>query len=342
MYYKSVNRGISFTKSGTYTLCFVMLLGILAAASGYNSLFLALAFGSGLLITSGLLSERSIKPIEVFGQQRTFAEAESAFRLKVMIKNANKKSPLFGTEVVVTEKIPRFRLFHPELPAIGLSHFLRLIAGEERLALIPCTGLARGIYRELPLVLRTIYPFGLISKFKVSTVPAPLIVYPKVDGAFQNQLLQELRSAMVAGQSHPEFHSHRNYLSEDSARKIDWKKSAGKGITDWSIKVFFTPAENFLFVVSPDWGQIATSPGTVQREIFLSRVLTACETLCIQAPQFFLRLPHGAGFLQGAESVREYLADYPALSPHSASLPAHQLLNLVVQMNSHRWESSDG
>lgn len=340
MYFKSVNRGISFTKSGTYTLCFVMLLGVLAAASGYNALFLALAFGSGLLITSGLLSERSIKPLEIAGNQKTFAEADSEFRLKLIVKNANAKVPLFGSEIVVSRGRPRFRTFHPQLATLGACHFLRLFAGEEKATLIPCGGLKRGVYNEVPLVLRTIYPFGLISKFKVDYSPAPIVVYPRVDAAFQNELLHELRTATLPGDSQPEFHSHRSYMPEDSARKIDWKKSAGKRVSDWAVKVHVRPAESFQFLVVPEWPS-AKVDSTQER--FLSRVLTACETLAIQAPHVLLRLPEPNAALQGIDAIREYLAAYPGTTAPAEArvLPQNRYLALVVSTDHHRWESAN-
>jgi uncharacterized protein (DUF58 family) len=341
MYFKSVNRGISFTKSGTYVLCFVVLLGILAAASGYNALFLALAFGSGLLITSGLLSEQSIKPLEITGAVKTFAEAQTSFRLRLVLKNRNSRAPLFGSEVIVTEKVPRFRLFHPEMPMLGFSRFLRLIAGEELAAHIPCRGMERGIYTRLPLITRTLYPFGLISKFKVGSTPNAVVIFPAIDALLRDQLLRELKTAFLSGLNHPEFHSHRPYTSNESARHIDWKKSAGKKVEDWAVKVFVTPTENNSFVILPEWGSLSISGATEYRERFLSRVLTACEVVGLQTPSLLLALPD-ATFLRGGDDIREFLAGYPTPLFVSSNAPAVRpmptALSLKLGGNAHSWE----
>ncbi len=338
MYFKSVNRGISFTKSGTYVLCFVVLLGILAATSGYNALFLALAFGSGLLITSGMLSERSIKPFEVVGGNKTFAEADASFRLQVTLQNANKTSALFGSEIVVTERIPRFRLFHPELPSLGLSHFLRLFAGEQRSATIACTGLARGIYPALPLILRTLYPFGLISKFKVATLPRPIVVYPRVNVRLKNDLQREMRSALRSGNQQPEFHSHRRYTNHDSVRRIDWRKSAGKHEGEWAVKVYVEPHRGTSFVIQPEWAGISESAPLKVREEFLSTVLTVCEAVNLESMEFFLALPADNGHLGGIEAVREFLAAFPnAPVELSFSVVSPGATRLIVGNGTYRW-----
>jgi len=336
MYFKSVNRGISFTKSGTYVLSFVILLGVLAAASGYNALFLALAFGSGLLITSGLLSERSIKSFEVAGGAKTFAEAGASFRIQVALKNSNSAAPLFGNEIVVTEKVPRFRLFHPELPALGLSHFLRLFAGEQRSANIACTGLTRGIYPSLPLVLRTLYPFGLIAKFKVGRLSRPVVVHPRINSRLLNELRAELRTALRSGNHQPEFHSHRRYTSEDSVRRIDWRKSAGKAENDWAVKVYVEPHQGTSFLVQPEWRE-ADGAAPVNEQ-FLSDVLTACEAVSHEALSFALKLPQDKGYLHGAEAIREYLAAFPAPAAAITGDAPPNAARLIVGRGRHRWE----
>ncbi len=340
MYFKSVNRGISFTKAGTYVLCFVVLLGILAAASGYNALFLALAFGSGLLITSGLLSERSIKPFEIVGGSKTFAEAEASFRVNVALQNVDRRVPLFGNEIVITERVPRFRLFHPELPSLGFSHFLRLIAGEQRAAHVTCTGLARGVYPALPVVLRTLYPFGLIAKFKVATLPRPIVVYPRVNTKLKNDLQQEMRTALRSGNQQPEFHSHRRYTNEDSVRLIDWRKSAGKKEGDWAVKVFVEPHRGTSFIIQPEWSLAASAVTTVKEE-FLSTVLTACEAVGLESLEFFLRLPDDKGYLSSLETVREYLAAFPLPAPEAAIGQApFGSTRLKVGNGTYRWDIS--
>ena len=87
MYYKSVNRGLSFTTPGIYALVLVFVCGLIAVNTGINALFLFLASGLSLILVSGLLSEAAIKNYEVSGFLQQTAESGKGFELLLVIKN---------------------------------------------------------------------------------------------------------------------------------------------------------------------------------------------------------------------------------------------------------------
>ena len=60
------------------------------------------------------------------------------------------------------------RLLDAELKAEMEARVLVLPPGRTQLVPGRCRGLARGWYREFFVVQRTLFPFGLISKFKVA------------------------------------------------------------------------------------------------------------------------------------------------------------------------------
>ena len=106
-------------------------------------------------------------------------------------------------------------------------------------------------------------------------------------------------------------------------------------MADWSVKVYVRPAESFQFLVTPEWASATTGA----QEAFLSRVLTACETLGIQAPHVLLQLPQNKTALQGLDAIREYLAAYPLAPAKAMPIPQNRYVALVIGLGSHRWES---
>ncbi len=309
MYLKNVNRGISFTKAGTYTTGLVLILGFLATSSGSNAFFIALGFGLSLLVISGLLSERSMKYSRISGVGNVTADAGSPFSLPLQITNDSKTWFLFGVETLGLVTLPPFRLFNAKIVAQMESRLLALGPGETKQVQAHGTGMRRGYFESLYLVQRTLFPFGLISKFKVVKARASLSILPKLDVAYLESLVRELSQVIAGSLREEEFHSHRNYLAGDAPHSIDWKKNAGKAQADWVVKVNRSSGESSAILVRPDWVSLNASTSEVEYEQFLSKVRTVLEAVIRVGKKPILQLP--VGYLVAPECLW-VLAQAPA------------------------------
>lgn len=316
MYLKNVNRGISFTKAGTYTTGLVLILGFLATSSGSNAFFIALGFGLSLLVISGLLSERSMKYSRITGVGNVVADSGAPFSLPIQITNDSKSWFLFGVETLGLVSLPPFRLFNAKIVAQIESRLLALGPGETKQVQAQGTGMPRGYFETLYLVQRTLFPFGLISKFKVVKARASLSILPKLDVEYLEKLVRELSQAFAGTLREEEFHSHRNYLAGDSPHSIDWKKNAGKAQSDWVVKVNRSSGESVSILVRPDWISLNASSSEIEYERFLSRVRTVLEAVIRAGKKPVLQLP--VGFLASPECLW-VLAKAPSYSARGRS-----------------------
>src|SRR5688572_22613020 len=99
MYYKSVNRGLAFTKPGLYSFLFVLAVGMIAVATGINGLYIFLSAGLGGFIVSGMLSERAMKSSQVAKASAGIVDAGATFELTFNVENS---SPWFTVYAVQT------------------------------------------------------------------------------------------------------------------------------------------------------------------------------------------------------------------------------------------------
>jgi hypothetical protein len=301
MYLKNVNRGISFTKAGTYTTGLVLVLGFLATSSGSNAFFIALGFGLSLLVISGLLSERSMKYSRISGVGNVVADAGAPFSLPLQITNDSQSWFLFGVETLGLVTLPPFKLFNAKIMAQMESRLLALGPGETKQVQARASGMQRGHFESLYLIQRTLFPFGLISKFKVVKARTNLSILPKLDVEYLEKMVRELSQVMAGALREEEFHSHRNYLAGDSPHSIDWKKNAGKPQADWVVKVNRSSGESESVLVRPDWNFFNASSTEVEYERFLSKVRTVLEAVIRVGKKPILQLP--VGFLVAQECL---------------------------------------
>lgn len=347
MYFAGVNRGVSFTKAGFYTTGLVLLLGFVATGSGYNGLFVAVGYGLSVLTISGLLSERIMKHYEFVGLRETRADAGEPFTIPMAVRNKSDSWHCFGMENLVLDRTPRFRLMPSTLPSLMEGRLLLVAPGES--AEIPgrCSGLPRGVHRKFQVVQRTVYPFGLLTKFKVSPATTRITVLPRFDGALARKLTAEARSRVLAHLSDPDFHSHRRLTTRDSLRLVDWKKSAGRDPADWTVKVYESPARDFGVLVSVDWAALAASPSEAEYEAALSAARTACDVVRDIGRKLVLAAPAG-GVITGHDACVDALAGAPAFASRAelprllaGSPPAPGwYLELVLSGAAPRWKAS--
>lgn len=277
MYYRSVNRGVFLTSPGKYTIALVLALGFIAIASSYNGIYLAVSLGMAILIVSGLLSEKVMKHYKLEKLLPVIAEPRTPFSIRMTATNESREVTLYGVENLVIpapEKTPKIS---ERLTPLMRATVLVLPPGRSQEVSGTCFGLTRGFYSDFLVVQRTLFPFGLLAKFKLSRISARVMILPSFDEKLADLLRDEMQRRIAGLGIDQQFHSHRPFTSRDSLRSVDWKKSAGRLQQNWVIKVFESFIEEFGVLLELDWDVARLLPAEEGYERHLSRLRTACD-----------------------------------------------------------------
>ena len=310
MYLGGVNRGISFTRAGFYTTGLVFILGFFATASGYNGLFLSLGFGLSFLVISGMLSEKTIKAVEMQGLADTTAEAGLPFSIDFRIRNVSPSWYFFTLESLVSTELPKFRFLKPTIDSLIEARLLILPPGQTVTVTGKGKAMPRGFYHDFYIVERTLFPFGLISKFKVGQITANLSILPPLDNEFDADLNHELRSRVANQADEPQFHSHRPVTPGSPLHSLDMKKNAGRPRDQWVMKLFESPASDFGFLIDPDWAELMGVSTDAHYERFLSRLRTAGDSFQRTRRPLILRTYDG-NYVVGYDAIISLLTRAP-------------------------------
>jgi hypothetical protein len=347
MYLGGVNRGVSFTKAGFYTTGLVLLLGFIATGSNQNGLLLALGFGLSFLIISGLLSEKTIRAIELENVSDTTAEANQPFTVQFRVTNSNSSWFIFGLETLVTTELPKFKLLQSKVDALIEGRLLVLPPGQTLSTPGKCSGLGRGWYRDFFIIQRTLFPFGMLSKFKVGKIRADISVLPAVDPAFETLFDEDLRNRLSGLPEAHEFHSHQKITPFTPLHAIDWKKNASRPVDDWVMKTFESPLSDFALWVDPDWEEIRLLSKESDYERMLSILRTALEGLRRTGKTFCMTTPSGH-FVFGWQETISILVRAPKFDARNELGKTQEgtqakpgaYLRLRISVNGHEWERS--
>ena len=212
------NRSITFTPPGTRFVFLSLAVGVAAINTGNNLLYLVVAMLLSLIIVSGILSEQSLRNIQIerFFPARIFARRPVTARLQ--ISNRKRRLPSYSFRIN-EEGILGSSAYIPRLPAGGTVN-----RGHEMV-------FRRRGDQPLPVLsLSTTFPFGFFRKTLLRPRPERVLVYPRIlplppglEGGRQTPgHTQEKRKRGVGS----DFHSLRNYTRADDARRIHWKASA--------------------------------------------------------------------------------------------------------------------
>lgn len=206
------------TKFGWLYILFTLGVGLAAASSSNNLLYLVTATLISSLIFSGVLSRVTLSGLSASAAPPPFIFAEEAFTLPVRLKNGKRFFSSYALTIADRENIlrPSFSLRLPPRHTQELS----------------CRAVARrrGEVR-LRLEVRTAFPFGILEK-RVVVGQASFVVFPK-----RVPIPQPPRRRAARGHAPPlnlpgdgqEFYQLRPYRKGDDARRINWKALARSG-----------------------------------------------------------------------------------------------------------------
>ncbi len=214
-------RTIRPTREGWWCLLVAVGLGFTAVNSGNNMLYLLESMLLGLIIISGILSEQSMRHLQLSALVPDEIYAERPAMLGATVVNAKRRLP---ARSIVLEILDGGRVIY--LP--------RLAAGAERVVAWERTFPARGRQRLAGLRVTTRFPFGLFVKAGPVQLQSEVVVYPAVGPVAPDRLGASAGAAASAlrrrgrGQ---DLHNLREYRDGDDPRLIHWRVSAKTGVT---------------------------------------------------------------------------------------------------------------
>jgi uncharacterized protein (DUF58 family) len=218
-------RKFRLTREGKWFIVATLVLGFAAVNGGINLLFLVFGMLLCLLVANGVLSEASLRRLEVHRQLPLAMHAGSPFLMGISVRNRKARIPTFSLEVE--------DLAADKKPVDRRCFFLKIPACRQQETSYRRTLSKRGLHRLTGLRLSTRFPFGLLRRSIDVEAPADLLVYPALvpiaDLVLRNGLAQlgEEQSAVRARSG--DFHGLRELRTGDDPRDIHWRTSARRG-----------------------------------------------------------------------------------------------------------------
>jgi hypothetical protein len=191
------------------------------------------------------------------------------------MSNVSKRFIIYGIGVYFFTQRPKISLIG-SVKGYALAAKTKQIMPENSVTcLADCNGLSRGEYGQLFVSQNTIYPFGLLEKYKYSKLDCGVLVLPAIDEPFSKELAADIRKQITILGSNREFFCHRPYIVRDSMRIVDWKKSANKVRGQWVTKEFRSNASVNRVLIYLDRDLAKNASDLAEYESYLSRVRTA-------------------------------------------------------------------
>ncbi|MFS8903066.1 DUF58 domain-containing protein [Synechococcus sp. B60.2] len=215
-------RRFRFTRIGGRFVGITLLVSIAAFNTGNNPLYLVLGMLLSLILLSGLLSELTLKDLEVSRRLPSRIFAGQPVLVGLTLVNRKRHLPSFSLQV--SERIEGLR--QTDWPS---SYVLRLDPGSRVETFYQHAFSRRGVWQLQGFEIATSFPFELFRKAVEIEDPQTVIVFPR-PAPVQNLLLWEQLSGgsqlrPQAGQE-GDYLSLRPYRPQDDVRSVHWKISA--------------------------------------------------------------------------------------------------------------------
>jgi len=214
-------RRLAFTRVGCWYTALTIGIGLAATNTGNNLLFLVLGLLLASIIVSGILSEQTLRGVDVERRLPAVATAGQPALIGLRVRNGKKRAPSFSLEIRERGGDVAGHGFLVLLPARE--------SGEVAYRFVPQR---RGLHRFRQLEVATRAPFGLFEKSRPLDVPGELVVFPRVVLAPR---LSAQSLAWAGEQAEDriglglEVHSLRDHRPGEDARSIHWKSTARAG-----------------------------------------------------------------------------------------------------------------
>ncbi len=212
-------RTIWPTRDGVWCLFVVIGLGVAAVNTGNNLLYLLVSLLLALIIVSGVLSEQSMRGLELIAvdPEEIYAGHPALFGMTI----ANRKRWFTSYSITVEVLSPT--------SATRFLYLPRLEAGADRLVTWEDTLPRRGPHRLAGVRITTRFPFGLFLKAGRPTLTSEVVVYPAVVPVSPELLRQFGATGGKATRRRgrgTDLYNLRGYRAGDDPRLIHWRSSA--------------------------------------------------------------------------------------------------------------------
>lgn len=216
-------RRLRFTREGRYFFFISLGIGFAAVNTGNNLLYLLLGMTLSLIVASGVLSEMTLRRLEVRRQLPSDLYAERPFLVGIELANRKRRIPSFSIEI---EDLAQGKLLEKK------CYFLKVPPGRSQHTSYRYAFAARGLHRFDSLRLSTKFPFALFRKSREVPLPAEVVVYPAlVDVSDLTVGWRARRGDATSGRTGrgEDFYAVREFRPGDDSREIHWKSSAKVG-----------------------------------------------------------------------------------------------------------------
>ena len=301
-------RRISFTTGGGLFCIGAVAVGLAAATTGNNLLYLLLGSMLGLIALSGWLSERNLRALEIGRHLPRAVTVGKPVRIGYHVHNHKSRFPTVSVH-----------LFEPGLHGSGFVS--RLDAGESATTRSENVFVRRGVYGLTVLTLSTTFPFGLFKKERDVPLPGELVIWPRTNqpvripappgGRRQPQV--ETAMANAAG-TRGEYRGLREYRVGDDPRDIHWRSTAHTG--EPVVREYEQDAAEALWICLETRGM----PGE-QAEAAVETAASLASKAYHMGKRFGLSTPHGIVDAGAGSGQLERVLDTLARVDYSPDAP---------------------
>ena len=271
MYYKSVNRGLSFTKQGIYLFFFSLLVGMLAVVTGINGFYIILCASLGIFVLSGILSERVFRSCHTEMSFPAVLSSDEALEIRMTVENRG-WAGIYSLESLVLVDYPRYKIIKGDIESVA-KDCVELESKSSVTRSLMGVALPRGLHTQFVLMQQTVFPFGILEKYRFKKESTEIFVYPKVNRKFLEYLNETRKFSNYFGQSGVEFFGHERF-DFHNWRKLDWKRNAFKRQSDWVVKVFKDEKNSDRIIIRADWIIAQSCRASWEYEEYLENITT--------------------------------------------------------------------
>lgn len=218
-------RSLEITKAGYLFVLLTLAIGFAAINSGSNLLHIIFGVQLGVVIASGILSERMVWRANPHRQVTSPLFAGSPGALRVDLRNTSERGVLFSVSV---EDDDSYEGMGTCAPVFSLT-----LGPEEETRMHSSVTLPRrGLHKLPPAVVVTRFPFGLFVKRKELARDEEVIVFPRI-----HALASQGEGAAIVGDGERsgrvaragEFYGLDEYREGHELRRVHWAATARRG-----------------------------------------------------------------------------------------------------------------
>ncbi len=295
---RAVPEGIRITKVGAFYIAVTLVVGVAAANTGNNALYLVEAFLLATLVLSGVTSRRNLRRLDVEVALPEEAYANQPFGVGFRLANRDR---LTARRLVVLAV------------GGGREELVPFLArGGEAVGQLEMLAKRRGVLRLRWAHLHSLFPLGLFRKGVRVPVEREMLVFPELypaarEGASQPGQAGD-RPARRRGWGH-ELLGLRRFQPGDDRRSIHWKQSAKLG------ELVFMERESeqgrrLSIALDNAVGELASRSEEQRFERLVSEAATAAHDHLARGWEVELltrggRIPFGVGRSQRLRILRE-------------------------------------